>query len=229
MGRCSPDDTARRTRRALESGFQGVKMKCAFGDPIAERVRAVREVAPSFSVILDANQRLYDVERATQVGRALEPFDRVILESPIPQDRLDDYVVLRKAVPHEIALHLTSLPDLLAALRADAADHYNLLGTIREFVDWAAVAHAAGCKTWRGTGMDLGIRDMSSVHTAAAAGCALPCDIIGNLFREDDLIVEPIQIAGGFAVVPEAPGLGVELDLAAVENYRVAWLSPWGW
>ena len=46
------------------------------------------------------------------------------------------------------------------------------------------MAHTAGCKTWRGTGMDFGIRDMSSVHAAAAAGCALPCDIIGHLMRE---------------------------------------------
>src|SRR5207249_1921864 len=73
MGRCSPEDTARRTRRAVECGFQGVKMKCAFGDPIAERVRAVREVAPGFSVILDANERLHDLERAREVSRSLEP------------------------------------------------------------------------------------------------------------------------------------------------------------
>lgn len=42
--------------------------------------------------------------------------------------------------------------------------------------------------------MDLGIRDLSSVHAAAAAGCRLPSDIIGHLLREDDLILEPIQI-----------------------------------
>jgi muconate cycloisomerase len=69
--------------------------------------------------------------------------------------------------------------------------------------------------------MDLGIRDMSSVHAAVAAGCALPCDIIGNVLREDDLIVEPIRIVDGFAYPPDAPGLGVELDMAAVERYRV--------
>ena len=62
---------------------------------------------------------------------------------------------------------------------------------------------------------------MSSVHAAAAAGCQLPSDIIGNLFREDDLIVRPIEFVDGAAIVPDAPGLGVELDREAVERYRV--------
>jgi muconate cycloisomerase len=69
--------------------------------------------------------------------------------------------------------------------------------------------------------MDLGIRDMSSVHAAAAAGCRIPSDIIGHLLREDDLIVEPIRFEDGALVVPETPGLGVELDRAALEKYRV--------
>jgi hypothetical protein len=33
--------------------------------------------------------------------------------------------------------------------------------------------------------------------------------------------VEPIQIAGGYGKVPEGPGLGVELDEAAVERLRL--------
>lgn len=191
------------------------------GDPVAERVRAVRTVAPHFSVVLDANERFYDVERALEVARTLDPFGPVILESPIPQDRLDWYVELRRKTGHQIALHLTNLPHLQQALALDAAEHYNLLGTLSEFVAWARLAQATGCKTWRGTGMDLGVRDMSSVHAAAAAGCTLPSDIIGSLFREDDLIVEPLRIEAGFARVPDAPGLGVELDLAGVERYRV--------
>ena len=59
-----------------------------------------------------------------------------------------------------------------------------------------------------------------SVHCAAAAGCELPCDMIGNVFREDDLIVEPIRIEDGYALVPSKPGLGVELDREAVRKYQ---------
>ena len=221
MGRADPEDTARRTQKALELGFSGVKMKCDLGDPIAERVRAVREVAPHFSIVFDPNERFENPAGAIEVSRSLEGYEGVIFESPVPQDRLDWYVLLRERIPQPIALHLTCLRDLLAALRVDAADYYNLLGPLKEFTEWAKLTRASGCPTWRGTGVDLGIRDMSSVHAAAVAGCQLPCDLVGNMLREDDLIVEPIRIEEGCAVVPDGPGLGVELDVEALERYRV--------
>ncbi|MFH1569770.1 MAG: mandelate racemase/muconate lactonizing enzyme family protein [Gemmatimonadota bacterium] len=221
MGRCTPEETARRAGMARDLGFRGVKMKCALGDPIAERVRAVREAAPGFGVVLDPNERLEDLEGALRVSRSLEGLGEVMLESPVPQDRLDWYVELRQRVPQRIALHLTSIRQLRPALEAGAADAYNLLGPLKPFVEWAALAQQAGCPTWRGTGMDLGVRDMSSVHAAAAAGCRLPSDIIGHRLREDDLIAEPIGFADGALVVPDAPGLGVELDREALERYRV--------
>lgn len=221
MGRMTPDDTARRTQRAVELGFRGVKMKCKLDDPIADRVRAVREVAPHFSIVLDPNERFLNPAGAVRVARSLERFDRVIIESPVPQQRLDWYVLLRKKIPQPIALHLTSLAELLPALRLDAADYYNLLGPLAEFTQWARLSQAAGCPTWRGTGMDLGIRDASSVHAAAAAGCQLPSDIIGHLLREDDLIVDPLVFEEGCLLVPDKPGLGVELDRQALMRYRV--------
>ena len=88
-------------------------------------------------------------------------------------------------------------------------------------MEWATLTRTCGLPTWRGTGVDLGIRDMSSVHAAAAAGCELPCDIIGSLLREDDLIVDPIPFEDGLLVVPDAPGLGVELDRDALAHYGV--------
>lgn len=220
MGRATPEDTARRTQRAVELGFAGVKMKCERGDPIAQRVRAVRDVAPHFSIVLDPNERFDDPAGVIEVSRSLAGFEQVTFESPVAQNRLDWYVLLRKKIPQPIALHLTCFEDLIAALRMEAADYYNLLGPLKEFTEWAKLAQAAGCPTWRGTGMDLGVRDMSSVHAAAVAGCRLPCDIIGHLMREDDLIVKPIPFQDGCLVVPNAPGLGVELDREALLRYR---------
>ena len=221
MGRGTPEDTARRAELGLELGFCGLKMKCELGDPIAERVAAVRAVAPDFSIVLDPNERFIDLDGALKVARSLERFDRVVFESPLPQDRLDWYGQLRGQIPQAVALHLTSINELLPALKAEAAEYYNLLGPLKEFVDWATLTRQAGCPTWRGTGMDLGVRDMSSIHAAAAAGCQLPSDIIGHVLREDDLLVDPIGFIDGHLSVPDAPGLGIELDRDALERYRV--------
>ena len=222
MGRASVEDTFRRAQLAGELGFRGVKMKCVLGDPIAARVAAVREAAPAFPIVLDPNERFEDLEGTRRVARQLEGFGDIVFESPVPQQRLDWYVQLRREIPQKIALHLTSLAQLQPALRQEAADYYNLLGPLKEFSEWARLAQAAGCPTWRGTGMDLGVRDMSSVHAAAAAGCTLPSDIIGHLLREDDLITEPIAFCEGSLLVPDTPGLGVTLDREALEKYRIS-------
>jgi muconate cycloisomerase len=50
--------------------------------------------------------------------------------------------------------------------------------------------------------------------------CTLPSDILSFL-REDNLIVEPIQIKDSYAIVSNRPGLGVDLDEDAVRRYAV--------
>ena len=65
---------------------------------------------------------------------------------------------------------------------------------------------------------------MLDAGTCAALGthnCTLGSDIIGNFLREDDLIVDPIPFQGGHALVPDGPGLGVELDEKALERYHI--------
>ena len=115
MGRGTPEDTAARARTGLDLGFRGMKMKCALGDPIAERVAAVREVAPHFPIVLDPNERFHHPHGTREVSRSLDGLDRVTFESPMPQDRLDWYVEVRGAIPQPVALHLTSITDLLPA------------------------------------------------------------------------------------------------------------------
>ncbi len=44
-------------------------------------------------------------------------------------------------------------------------------------------------------------------------------DFVGSWTREDDLIVEPIRFEDGYTPTPMAPGLGCELDMAALGRY----------
>ncbi|HUQ91600.1 MAG TPA: enolase C-terminal domain-like protein [Bryobacteraceae bacterium] len=223
MGRCTVEDTARRAANAFEQGYRGIKIKCTLTDPIAERVAAIEEHLPGGGVVLDPNERFYNPAGAMQIDNELAEHRNIIFESPVPQDRLDWYVLLRQKLRVPIALHLLTARPLLEALRRDAADFYNLsMGSPTEFVWCARLCEVAGCPVWHGSRMELGILDMAHLHACAAApGCTLPSDLIGNRHREDDLTVEPICVEEGMAMVPNTPGLGVELDMDAVERYRV--------
>jgi len=102
-------------------------------------------------------------------------------------------------------------------------DYFNFNCGIANFVRMADVADAAGIPCWHGSEIDLGILEASYLHACAAArNCTLRSDILGELVREDDLIRAPLEIKDGRFRVPQKPGLGVELDLDALEKYRVS-------
>lgn len=224
IGMQSPADAARNARAGKERGFHGLKMKCAIDDPWEERIQAILEAAgPDFKLTIDPNERFYRPWEFLELARRLERFPNIgIYEDPLPKWNLDWYRQVRGAVKTPVALHLSNPHDIASAIRAEACDCLNLGGGMVQFVRNAAMAEAAGMVCWHGSGNDLGIAEHAYLHAAAAArNCTLPSDFVGSWSREDDLIVEPIRFEAGAAVVPDRPGLGCELDPAALERYRV--------
>jgi muconate cycloisomerase len=71
----------------------------------------------------------------------------------------------------------------------------------------------------------LGIGSAAMIHFALSAPAidaeTYPCDIIGPLFYEDDILAEPLPTTGGSARLHNRPGLGVELNDDKVAKYRV--------
>ena len=225
-------DAARKAVEGKAKGFDCIKFKCASTDPVVEWCEAIHEACgPGFKVILDPNQRFENVPTARRLADELAAVGNVLcLEDPIARWDLESMALLRKLSPLPIALHI-SLPynemgyqhptDIIRALRLDACDYFNFNGGIfpvKRLADMAALA----CKPfWHGSEVDLGILEAAAVHKCAACeGATLPSDIFGELVREDDLIREPLNFAGNHVLVPKGVGLGVELDLEALERYR---------
>ena len=67
----------------------------------------------------------------------------------------------------------------------------------------------------------------SSIGTAAAVhlACAVPNVDWGvsltNMYLAEDIVHRPIAIADGKVALPDGPGLGVEVDEAALARFRV--------
>jgi muconate cycloisomerase len=224
IGRRTPADAARKAREARALGYTGLKMKAAAEDPMVERVRAIAEAAgDDFLLVIDPNERFYRPAEALRIAKDLEGFRGIrVFEDPFPKWNLDGYRQFRAATTIPVALHLGDAQTLINAIKADACDHVNLGGGLAIFPRLAAIADAAGMWCWHGSGVDLGIREAAYLHAACLArNCLLNSDIFGRLIREHDLLTTPLTIRDGLATVPTGPGLGVELDLAAVEHYRV--------
>jgi L-alanine-DL-glutamate epimerase-like enolase superfamily enzyme len=123
-----------------------------------------------------------------------------------------------------------TLQDAMALARAGAADILSIyvgkgggIGPARKI---AAVAEAAGLTCTVGSNLELGVASAAMAHLATATTGVgaeeFPCDILGPLAYEEDLLVEPLEVRDGAVRAPDKPGLGVELDEAKLARYRVA-------
>ncbi len=125
----------------------------------------------------------------------------------------------RQKLSIPIALHLNNATDVFEAMKREACDWLNIGGPLVNTYKLAAMAEAAGIPTWHGSGVGLGISEAAYAHICAACkSMTLTSDICGETLRVDDCITEPLRFAEGHVLVPQGPGLGVELDMEAVER-----------
>jgi muconate cycloisomerase len=231
-GRRTSADAIRKAREAAAAGFRGIKFKCTLEDDVCAWAEGIRDACgPRFRIVFDPNTRFERPAEVLRFSRRLEAAGNVeCLEDPVPRWNLSWYRLLREKTGIPIALHVAlpymelgqSLRDAVRAIQLEAVDYFNFNCGIANFLRLADLADAAGIPCWHGSEVDLGILEAAYLHACAAArNCTLRSDIFGELVRENDLIVEPIRIEAGRARVPQQPGLGVTLDLDAVEKYRV--------
>src|SRR4029077_1562693 len=91
------DDMIARMQRALEQGFQGVKMKIGSPDPRADlrRVAAVREaIGPDTPLMVDINPP-WDLTTALRYGPQLDRYDIDWLEEPMNQHDVKGHAQLQ--------------------------------------------------------------------------------------------------------------------------------------
>jgi len=212
-------------------GFDCIKFKSDLEDDVLSWCSIVAEKAPDMQVIIDPNQRW---ENSFQVRKRLDGLQEIgnilCLEDPIPRWQLNEYALLRQYSSVPLVRHI-SLPyvlqgqrikDAIQCIQLSAVDGFNFNGGLANFQRLDHLAHAAGYPCWHGSEVDLGILEAMYLHSsAAAASCIWPGDIFGRLIRAHDLLTEPLKIEPPFAYLPEGPGLGVEPDLVAIEEYLV--------
>ena len=218
-----PEETAAEAAVGAELGFTNHKLKARPWN-IVETVRLMKESAgPDYTVGVDPNTLFERPHVAAQLAAELEPFGTVAnFEDPVLKNNLDWYRLLREKTFIPIALHLLDTRDVLKALKAECIDYVNLGGPAQQVKKLAAVAEAADVPCWvQMGGLCLGVMAAYSTHLQATIpNATLPCDEL-PFVRIDDVIGGGLAVESGHFLVPAGPGLGVELDMAVVEKYRV--------
>jgi len=228
-----PAEAAAIATWAREQGFTKMKVKVGI-DPDGDvaRVAAVRRAAgPQAHIGVDANGGWATADVAIPVIAWLREDDIQFVEQPVPAEDIFGLAMVgaRSGLPVVADESCYKLPDARALFQAGAADALSIYvgkaGGIGPARDIARFAGSVGLSCTIGSNLELGIGSAAMTHVALATSGVTAetyaCDIIGPLFYEDDILVEPLPIKGGEARVHEKAGLGVELDDAKVEKYRV--------
>ncbi len=216
-----PELLAEEAKDALARGYTALKTKARPWWDVFEQVQQISNVTPDyFKIDMDWNQMLINASNAAPVLNELDQQERVALyESPIFQHDTEGQRLLRKKTQKAIALHFGNPPFPVAA-RDEICDGFVIGGGVERVLQQGAMA-AQFDKPFFLQLVGAGLTTALSIQLGAvlpkAQWPAVNC--LNNY--ADDLIAEPIQIAEGYARVPDAPGLGVAIDEAALTKYKM--------
>ena len=201
-----------------------------------ERLSAIRDaVGPDVAIRADANQG-YSVKDAIRLCRLAERanVDLQLLEQPVAAWDLQGLAAVRRSVdtPIEADESCFSAHDAMQIVKREAADVLNVklgkAGGLSNAKTIAAIAAAAGLRCVVGTAFGLGVEVAAKLHLAASTMSIVDAVEFTELALHPTLLTAPhsdelaLPLGDGCLPVPDAPGLGVELDEDDVERYR-AW------
>lgn len=225
----SSSQTAQLARELAEQGFHSqIITSCGQFERDLETVAAIREiVGDAIELRFDAGAH-YEMDIARELSAELETKALKFMLDPLNTHEPDQVASLRRqtSVPLAVWRGICSPADVLALVRCGAARFVvvdlGLVGGITPARQCAAIARAAGLSASLAGGASAGIGVAAMLQLAASTPAFSSCNECAYHQLQDDLLTEPLEIVDGMITVPQAPGLGVEIDRAKVERYQVS-------
>ena len=218
------------------AGFHACKIKIGFGvEEDLHVIRAVREaIGPDMRLMIDANHG-YTVGEAIRLGRAAADYGIDWFEEPVVPEQLSAYAQVRAGQPIPVAGGETwhTRWGMWPALESRAVDILQPdlcgCGGFSEAVKIASLATLYGVRVvphvW-GTGVQIAaaLQFMAAMVPdpvrAAPVEPIMEFDRTDNPFRQA-VLKTPLEAAGGVVSIPDGPGLGIEINRAALETFRM--------
>ena len=228
LGNATVEQDIAEAQAKLREGFNFFKLKIGV-KPLRDEIataHTIRAALPGATLCADANCGL-TLAAAKRYAERTRDGGLAFIEQPLPAHDLVGLRALARASKTPIGMDesIHSLADIEATKRAGAKGvslKLIKLGGFRE-----AIAAGKLCKK---LGLKINVAAKiaeSSIGTAAAVhlACAVPNVAWGvsltNMYLAEDIVRRPIAIADGTVALPDGPGLGVEVDEAALARFRV--------
>jgi galactonate dehydratase len=233
-GARTPEALAEKAQQVVDQGFTALKFDPIPGpwrtyvSPDVERqtvrnVQAVREaVGPDIDILLDMHRRLAPMH-AIRIAHALEPYHPFWYEEPVLAENLDALATTKHAIslPVVTGEELYTKFEFREVFEKQAADIINPdvcnVGGILELKEIAAMAEpyfvVVSPHNYNSTTVGLA----ATLQVSACLPNFLITEYFVNLEPFGRLIATPpFEVVRGYITLPSAPGLGIELDEAAL-------------
>ncbi len=208
---------ASKAKKFVEQGFSIVKTHVG-RDPVedVERVEAIREaVGDDVEIMVDINCG-FDRATAYRFAEAIEDCNIFWFEEPLPPYDVEGYKELKSRIDipiaageNEFTLHGFKLlcPGIDYAM-PDIARTGGML-EVKKISDYLRTQNIICSPHVFSSGILL-------AATLQLMACTPNCDLLeydttGTAIR-DELLAEPLELAGEFVKIPDTPGLGVKFD-----------------
>jgi muconate cycloisomerase len=228
IGIGSEEEVVAEATRFVEEGYTGLRLKIGPGQDVGN-VEAIREaVGEEVTLRVDGNQG-YSVAEAAKAIRAMEPFGIELVEQPTPWWDFRGIAEVAAAVdtpimPHESIFQFSDVKNLfdLGALGVLGLKTYRPGGGLTSARKLLDAARLMGVPCMLHDDVEMGVSLAAAAQFIAARYGDLKFKAELSGYPEwiaDYAEKTPFKMEGGYAHVPEGPGLGVELDPAKMEKY----------
>jgi 2-dehydro-3-deoxyphosphogalactonate aldolase len=229
-----PDTAANRAAEYVAMGFTALKFDPAGPystfDPrqpslerlaISEKMcRRIREAVGTTADLLFGTHGQFTTSGAIRLARRLEPFDPLWFEEPVPPERPEEMAIVARQITIPIAAgeRLCTKYEFARVLELRAASILQMalgrVGGILEAKKIAGMAEAFYAQV--APHLYCGpIEGAANVQLSACIPNFLILESIGTWSGfHADILKKPMQWQDGYVIVPDAPGLGVELNEA---------------
>lgn len=238
----TPQTMADACEAFVARGFRGLKVKV--GDVMLSRgwsrdhwlgelakLDAALEVTPREVYIdADANQGWESAAWTVSVLGGYSRFDNLSIEQPLPYADITGaaHVRAHAGVPVILDESVWSAKAMLELVRREACDRVvlklNRLGGFFEALKVVQICDAAGVGVSVDTNPYTRVGDTAVCHIAAACRIAYPVDCEGHEsfldWGREEYLRGGVAIRDGRARLPDAPGLGVDVDWEALARHQ---------
>ena len=240
IGLLSIDEAAKEAAQVVSEGVKTIKIKVGV-EPKRDIavVRAIRAAAgPDVNLCIDANEGYKTPGQAINVFREMEKERLEYFEQPVMGvDRLAE-VARSISTPVMADESAWNAHDAFEIAHKNAAQIISIYttksGGLYKAMEVAAVCRAAGIICNVNGSVETGVGNLANIQLAAAAPAVTLSSVIpvstpaefqngkiGGVYYRDDLLTTPMKLVDGALEVPTGPGMGFDIDLKKVEQYRV--------